>query len=105
MNVYAKYFDKNNKYINFVVNDKKKYLKKYNEIWDKTKTLFEEHFNSEPVYNDKYIKAKINLYDTNFYGNKIPIEGEHYTCFSVILLDYIVNIDKKISSTNIFKRM
>ena len=23
MNVYAKYFDKNNKYINFVVNDKK----------------------------------------------------------------------------------
>ena len=35
----------------------KKYLKKYNEIWDKIKNLFEKQFNSEPVYNDKYIKS------------------------------------------------
>ena len=47
------------------------------------------------MYNDKYIKAKINLDDTNFYYNKTTIEGEHYTSFFVILLDTIVNTDKK----------
>ena len=47
------------------------------------------------MYNDKHIKTKINLYDTNFYGNKTPAEVEHYTCFSVILLDSIVNLDKE----------
>ena len=29
------------------------------------------------------------------YGNKTPIEGKYYTCFSVILLDSIINVDKK----------
>ena len=52
-------------------------------------------YDSEPVYSDKYIKAKINLCDTNVYGNKTPIEDEHYTWFSVILLDSIVYVDKK----------
>ena len=47
------------------------------------------------MYNDKYIKDKINLHDTNFCGNKTPIEGENYTCFTVILLDSIANVDKK----------
>ena len=47
------------------------------------------------MYNDKYIKTKISSYNINFYGNKTPIEGKHYTCFSVILLDSIVNSDKK----------
>ena len=27
--------------------------------------------------------------------HKTPIEGEHCTCFSIILLDSIVNVDKK----------
>ena len=64
---------------------------KYNKI----KNLFEKKINIEPKYNDKYIKAKVNLYNTNFYGNKTPIEGEHYGCFSITLLDSIVNVDKK----------
>ena len=93
MNAYAKYFYKN-KCTNLVVNDKE-ILKKYNEIWDKIKNLFDKEFDSEPVYNNKYIKVEINLYNASFYGNKTPIGGEHYTCFSVILLDSIVNVDKK----------
>ena len=36
---YAKHFDNNNnRYTNFLINDKK-LLKKYNEIWDKIKSL------------------------------------------------------------------
>ena len=104
MNAYAKYFDKNNKWMNLLVNDKEM-LEKYNKIWDKIKNLFEKKFDTEPVYNDKYIKAKINSYNTNVYGNKTSIEGELYTFFSVILLDSIVNVDKKILSTNALKRM
>ena len=60
MNAYAKYFDKNNKCINLLVNDQE-LLKPYNEIWDKIENLFERKFDSEPVYNEKYVKAKLSL--------------------------------------------
>ena len=63
MNAYAKYFDKNSKCTNPLVNDKE-ILEKHNEIWDKIKTLFGKEFDSEPFYNYKYIKAKINSYST-----------------------------------------
>ena len=37
---------------------------------------------SEPVYNEKYLKAKIKLYNgkisTNFYNNKMPKEVSQY---------------------------
>ena len=91
MKPYIKYFDKNNKCMNLFVNDKKNIRK----IWNKIKKIFQKESESEPVYNDTYINAKINLYDTNFYGNKAPIEGEHYTCFFVILIDFFVNVDNK----------
>ena len=87
MNGYVKYF-KGIKYMNFLVHDKE-LLQKYNEIWDKVKNLFKKEFNSEPVYNYEYIKTKINSYNINFYGNKIPREHKRYTCLSVILLDSI----------------
>ena len=60
-------------------------LKKYNEIWNKINSLFKKEFDSKPVYSDKYIKTKICFYNKNFYGDKIPVESKHYTCFSVIL--------------------
>ena len=41
MNAYTKYFDKNNKYINFLVSDKK-ILEKYSEIWNKIKSLIKK---------------------------------------------------------------
>ena len=56
MNAYIKYFDKNSKYINLLVNVKE-VLKKYLKIWDKIKGLIKKEFNSETVYNDKYIKT------------------------------------------------
>ena len=48
--------------MNFEVNDEK-IFKKYNEIWDKIKNLFEKLFNSEPMNNDKYIKSKVKIYN------------------------------------------
>ena len=99
MNAYAKHFDKNNKYINLLVNDKE-LLKKHSEIWNKIKSLIKKEFNSELVYNDKYIKARIKIYNnkvyTNFQHNKIPKDNEYCACLSVILVDSIfVNSDKE----------
>ena len=47
------------------------------------------------MYNDKYIKAKISLYNVNFCGNKTPRKNKRYTCLFIILIDYIVSADKK----------
>ena len=98
MNV--KYFDNNNKYNNFLVHDKDFTLQKYNEVWDKISNLLKTGFDSEWVYNDKYTKNKIKIYDnrvyTHFHYNKIPQDNEYCTCFFVTLLDSIfVNSDKE----------
>ena len=52
-----------------------------------------EKFDSDPVYNENYIKAKKNLkksyngkMKTNFYNNKIPKEGSQFIFWSVILM-------------------
>ena len=54
--------------------------------------------NNEPVFNEKYIKTRIKIYNnriyTNFQYNKIPKDNEYCTCLSVILLDSVfVNSD------------
>ena len=94
MNAFIKYFDKNNKYMSLLVHDKE-ILKTYNTVWNKVNNLFKKEFNSEPVYNDKCITAKIILYNVNLYGNKMHRKNERYTCLSVILLDSLVNVNKK----------
>ena len=59
-------------------------LQKYNEIWEKVKNSLKKEFDSEPVYNEKYLKAKIKSYNgkinTNFHGNKIPKKGSQLIC-------------------------
>ena len=54
-------------------------LKKYNKVWKKVKNTINKEFNSEPVYNEKYLKGKIKSYNgkinTNFHNSKIPKEN------------------------------
>ena len=38
-------------------------LDKYNEIWDKIKNKLNIKFHSKPVYDEKYIKAKVREFD------------------------------------------
>ena len=99
MNAHAKYFDKNSKYMNHLVKDEK-ILNKYLKIWNKIKSLTKTELNSEPVYNNKYIKTKIKNYNhkvyTNFQHNKILKNNEYCVCLSVILLDSnFVNSNKE----------
>ena len=68
-------------------------LEKYNEIQEKVKNSIKKEFNSEPVYNEKYLKTKKKSFDgkihTNFHNNKILKESSHCIYLSVILIDSI----------------
>ena len=96
MSAYRKYFDKT-KYISFLIKDDK-LLEKYNEIWEKIKNSLKKEFDSKPVYNEKYLKAKTKSYNgkinTNFHDNKIPKEGNQLICLSVILIDSVFRTGK-----------
>ena len=69
-------------------------LEKYNEIWEKVKNNLKKEFDSEPVYNEKYLKAKLISYyeetHTGFHDNEIPKEGSQLVCLSVILFTELV---------------
>ena len=73
---------------------------KYNDIWNKIKKIKGIKFHSNPVYDEKYIKAKvkefIGVVNTNFLGNEVSKEGEDYTCVACINIDSVKKMDKKI---------
>ena len=86
--------------LSFKVSDNK-LLKKYNKICEKISNLINIEFDSEPVYSDgdKYIKIKIKMYEdrvnTNFEGKKMPKYNVSYKCLSLIMLDSVINVNKK----------
>ena len=72
---------------------------KYDEIWYVIKDKLGMEFHSEPVYEYKYLKAKVRELDgvikTNFLGNDIPKKNMHYTCIACITIDSVLRIDKE----------
>ena len=98
MNGYIKYFENGSKNMSFFIKDDD-VLYKYNEIWDKIKEKLNIKFHSEPIYDKKYIKAKVREYDgvikTNFLGDKARKEYTRYTCIACRTIDSVVRMDKK----------
>ena len=96
---YAKYFD-TNLTMSFKVGHNK-LLKKYNKIWQKVSNLMNIEFDNEPVYGDgdKYIKTKIKMHggrvSTNFQSKEAPKENVSYKCISLIVLDFVIRVNKK----------
>ena len=48
-------------------------LKKYNTIWDKVSADMKNEFDSDPVYNQNYLKTRIKSHGdevTDFYDKK-----------------------------------
>ena len=72
---------------------------KYEQIWDVIKNKLGIKFHSKPIYEQKYLKAKVREFDgvikTNFLGNEVPKENMHYTCIACITIDSVMKIDKK----------
>ena len=74
-------------------------LEKCDEIWDVIKNKLSNKFHSKPVYDQKYLKAKVREFDgvikTNFLGNEVPKENMHYTGIGCITTDSVMKMDKK----------
>ena len=72
---------------------------KYKQIWDVIENKLGIKFHSEPIYKEKYLKAKVREFDgvikTNFLNNDIPKENMYYTCIACITIDSVMKIDKK----------
>ena len=96
MSANRKNFDET-KYISFLIKDDD-LLKKYNKNWEKVKNSIKNVFDSELVYNEKYIKAKIKSQNgkinSNFHSNKMPKEGSQFICLSVILVNSVFRTGK-----------
>ena len=65
-------------------------LVKYNDILNKIKEIKDIKFHSNPVYVEKYIKAKVkefnSVVNTNFLSNEVPKEGVYYNCKAYVLI-------------------
>ena len=72
---------------------------KYDKIWDVIKDKLGIKFHSLPLYEYKYLKAKVREYDgvikTNLLGNDVSKEHMHYTCIAGITIGSVTRIDKK----------
>ena len=73
-------------------------LEKCNKIWNKVSNRNEKELGSEPVYNENYNKNYIKPYEgkinTIFNNYRMPKEGSHCICLSVILIDSVFKTDK-----------
>ena len=98
MTGYIKYFENEGKSMPFLIKDDH-VLDKYNEIWNKIKQTLNIKFHSIPVYDEKYIKAKVREFNDvikiNFLGDEIPKENVHYAFIVCITIDSIMKMTKK----------
>ena len=83
MSGYIKYFENGGKNMSFLIKDNEVW-EKYVEIWDVIENKLSIKFHSKPIYDQKYLKAKVREFDdvvkTTFLGNEVPKENMHYTC-------------------------
>ena len=63
---------------------------RYDQIWDMIKVKLDINFHSEPVYESRYLKAKVKEFDgviiANILGNDMPKENMLYICIACITI-------------------
>ena len=98
MSGYIKDFENGCKNMSFVIKDDD-VLDKYNEIWYRIKGKLNIKFHSMPVYDEKYIKAKVREFNgvikTNFLSDEMPKESMSYTCIACITIVSVIRMEKK----------
>ena len=98
MSGYIKYFENGGKNMSFMVKNDN-VLDEYNEIWDKIKEKLNIKFHSMPIYDGKYIKAKVRglnvAIKTNFLVDEITKENVHYTWIACITINSVMRMEKK----------
>ena len=82
----------------FIKNDE--VWQKYGDIWNLIRNKLNIKFHSEPIYGNKYLKAKVREFDgdikTYFLGIGLPKENIYYTCITCITIDSVLRMNKKI---------
>ena len=98
MNGYIKYFDNGGKNMSFLIKNNKVW-EKYEDIWNIIKNKLSIEFNRKPIYENKYLKAKVREFDgdikTNFLSNGLPKENTYYTCIASITIDSVLRINQE----------
>ena len=88
-NGYIKYFENGGKNMSFLIKNDEVW-QKYEDIWEVIKNKQGIKFLSQPIYENKYLKAKVREFNgdikTNFLGNGLPKENMYYACIACILL-------------------
>ena len=86
---YIQYFKNGGKNMYFLIKDDEVW-DRYNKIWDVIKDKLGIKFHSKPVYEYKYLKAKVREFDgiikKDFLGHDMPKENMHYTCIACITI-------------------
>ena len=99
MNGYIKYFNNGGKNMSFLIKNDEVW-QKYEDIWDVIKNKLNIKFLSQPIYENKYLKANVREFNgnikTNFLGNNVPEENTYYTCIARITLDSVLKMNKTI---------
>ena len=72
---------------------------KYEDICNVIKNKLNIKFHSHPIYENKYLKAKVREFDgnvkTNFLGNNLTKENTYYTCITCLTGDSVIKMNKK----------
>ena len=69
--------------------------KKYNDILNKVSNSIKNEFDSEPICNINFWKAKQNLQFTGFHDKELVKVGSKYICLVVISIDFVLLSDFK----------
>ena len=83
--------------MSFKIEDDEVYVK-YKSIWKKIKYLLSDiRLNSDVIYNDQYIKAKVKTFKMvkTSDNDQIPKERVEYECIPCISIDSVLEIEKK----------
>ena len=98
MNGYIKYFENDGKNMSSSIKNNEVW-QKYEDISNVIKNKLKIKFHSQPIYENKYLKAKAGEFGgnikTNFLVNGLPKENTYYTCIACITINSILRINKK----------
>ena len=97
-NGYIKYFENGGKNLSFLIKNSEVW-EKYEDIWNVIENKLNIKFHSQPIYENKYLKAKVREFSgnikTSFLGNNLLKENTYYACIACITVDSIMKMNKK----------
>ena len=82
-----KYFENNKKIMSFLADDD--LIFKYNKIWKKIRKLLGVEFDSQPVYDEKYIKTRVKT-EGKVITNLQTIKFQKKILIILVLLQFVL---------------